>query len=179
MNLLLQQAKDGDKTAEKEIFQKLHVIFSLFATRKIKDKAAAEDIVQDSCKTILENYKTKIFTVGFEAWAWGVLHINIKSYYRRLSIENKRIAPENSLDDFKTVPAKNVDHDLERSILSCLDKIAAENRRFVEVMNLIYQGYKTSEICRIMNISGSNCHVILHRGRKMLRKCLSRKGYEV
>ncbi len=179
MEHLLQRARDGDKTAEKEIFQYLHVRFSLFATRRIRDKVAAEDVVQDSCKTILEKYKAKTFTVGFEEWAWGVLQINIKNYFRRTSVENKRIASERSANDFQDIRAKDVDPDLELSIMNCLEKIAAENGRFVQILGLVYQGYKTSEICQIMGITSSNCHVLLHRGRMMLRRCLSRKGYEV
>ncbi|MCK5126271.1 MAG: RNA polymerase sigma factor [candidate division Zixibacteria bacterium] len=179
MKQLLQQARDGDKTAEKKIFQYLHVRFSLFATHRIRDREAAEDVVQDSCITVLEKYKAETFTVGFDEWAWGVLQINIKSYFRRTSVENKRITSEQSVNDFQNIRAKDVDPDLEASILNCLEKITTENSRFAQVLSLVYQGYKTLEICRIMTISNSNCHVLLHRGRTMLRKCLSLGGYKV
>ncbi len=179
MKQLLQRARDGDKAAEKEIFEYLHVRFSIFATHKIRDKVAAEDVVQDSCMIVLEKYKTETFTVGFDEWAWGVLQVNIKSYFRRTSVENKRIASEQSVKNLQNLRAGDVDPDLEASILKCLEKITIENSRYAKILGLICQGYSTSDICQIMSITISNCHVLLHRGRTMLRKCLSRGGYDV
>lgn len=179
MKHLLQRAREGDKDAEKEILQYLRVRFNLFATRRIRDKEAAEDIVQDSCMTVLEKYKAETFTVGFEEWAWGVLAVNIKSYFRRMSVENRRIASEHSASDLQNIPAKVVDTELEMSILGCLEKIAGVNRRFAQILSLVYQGYRTADICRILKITDSNCYVLLHRGRAMLRQCLNQKGYEI
>jgi RNA polymerase sigma-70 factor (ECF subfamily) len=179
MKLLLQQAREGDKTAENEILRYLHVRFSLFAIRKIRDKEAAKDIVQDSCMTVLEKYKVETFTVGFEEWAWGVLSVNIKNYFRRISVESSRIASEQSADDLKNLSAKDVDPMLEMSILDCLERIVCTNHRFAQVLSLVHQGYRTSEICRMLNISESNCYVLLHRGRAMIKKCLGQAGYDV
>ncbi len=179
MKLLLKRAKEGDKTAEREILQYLHVRFSLFATRRIRDKEAAEDVVQDSCMTVLEKYKAETFTVGFEEWAWGILGVNIKNYFRRISIENKRIDSAHLASDVHDLSTREVDPELEKSILDCLERIVGTNRRFAQVLSLVYQGYRTSEICKILEISESNYYVLLHRGRAMLKKCLGQAGYEV
>jgi len=176
---LLQRARDGNTAAEKEILQYLHVRFSLFATRKIRNREAAEDVVQESCMTVLANYRTETFRVGFEEWAWGVLKINIKNYLRRASVERQRIAGEHLADDLGSLPARTVDADLEMSLLDCLEKVARINPRFARVLALVYQGYKTSEICEMLKVSSGNCHVLLHRGRTMLKECLRRGGYEI
>lgn len=176
---LLQRAREGNAAAEQEILQYLHVRFSLFATRRIRNKEAAEDVVQESCMTVLANYRTETFRVGFEEWAWGVLRINIKNYFRRTTKENQRIAAEHSADDLGSLPARAVDTDLEMSILDCLEKIARINPRFARILALVYQGYTTSEMCELLKVTSNNCHVLLHRGRAMLKSCLSRAGYEI
>lgn len=176
---LLQRAREGNAAAEKEILQYLHVRFSLFATRRIRNREAAEDVVQESCMTVLANYKTESYRVGFEEWAWGVLWINIKNYFRRASVEKRRTAADYSVDSLESPLAGAADADLEMCLLDCLEKIARINPRFARVLALVYQGYRTSEICEMLKVSAGNCHVLLHRGRSMLKECLRRGGYEI
>lgn len=37
--------------------------------------------------------------------------------------------------------------------------------------------FETSEVCRELNITATNCNVILYRARNGLRRCLERKWF--
>ena len=78
---LLDRVKAGDKQAEQELLGNLLERFRVFATHRMRNREAIEEVIQDSCLTVLTKYKNETFTVGFEAWAWGVLRINIKNYF--------------------------------------------------------------------------------------------------
>lgn len=179
IDLLLERAREGDSVAKQEVLQYLSVRFRLIALRRVKDKEAVEDIVQESCLAVLEKYQTQTFSVGFEQWAWGVLSNNIKNYFRRVVVESQRFAGQQSPENQPAQSTSEVDTHLEASILSCLEKICGVNRRFARILSLVYQGYKAEEICRIMKISKANCHVMLHRGRAMLKSCLREAGHDL
>ena len=46
INTLYNRAREGDSDAQKELFEQLYVRFRLFVHHKVKDKSAAEDLVQ-------------------------------------------------------------------------------------------------------------------------------------
>lgn len=110
------------------------------------------------------------FKVGFEPWAWGVLRIKIKNYFHQLSIQAGRETDKSQIEE--TSAATDIDPELERNLIECLKKIAGKTRRFARILNLFYQGYKTNEVCEKLSINRNSCHVTLHRGRSMLKKCL-------
>ncbi len=129
-------------------------------------------MAHEACITALEKCETEVFTVGFEAWAWGVLRIKIRNYFYRLAEEAKRTTGEPINEETLAGTAQEIDPDLERDLVRCLRKIAHINRRFARILNLTYQGYKTKDICEKLKVSRNSCHVTLHRGRALLKKCL-------
>jgi RNA polymerase sigma-70 factor (ECF subfamily) len=52
----------------------------------------------------------------------------------------------------------------------CLDHLPPATGRVFMMREFL--GFDSDEICRQMNISTSNCHVILHRARLKLRTCM-------
>jgi len=174
MDHLLIRAKNGDKSAEDEIFQFLLVRFSLFAAQKIRDKQTAQDIAQEACIAVLEKYKSETFTHSFEVWAWGVLHTMIKNHFFRRSNEQKLISKRSTNDESGRFTAASPDPDLERQLNNCLKKILSINQRYARVLNLVYQGYNTEEICQRLKIDRNNLYVTLYRARLMLKNCLEK-----
>jgi RNA polymerase sigma factor (sigma-70 family) len=174
METLLWRARQGDKNAENEIFQTLLVRFRLFAGQKIGDREAVEDIAQKACLTVLQKYKTQEFSVGFEVWAYGVLRMIIKGYYHQIITERDRCAPEISIESVKSPESENIDPHIELQLLKCLEKVIRVNPRYARILNLAYQGYKSDEICRKMEITHNNFYVTLNRARSLLWTCLNR-----
>ncbi|MDE2160142.1 MAG: sigma-70 family RNA polymerase sigma factor, partial [Burkholderiales bacterium] len=55
---------------------------------------------------------------------------------------------------------------------ACLDHLPEQMGRVFMMREFL--GLETSEICAQAGVSGSNCHVLLHRARLKLRDCLQR-----
>ena len=53
INELYNLARDGDKSAESELFRELTERFWVFAHRKVWDKEKAEEIVQNALATVI------------------------------------------------------------------------------------------------------------------------------
>lgn len=168
---LFDLAKSGDKQAEQELLAYLLERFRVFATHKMRNREAIEEVVQDSCLTVLRKYKYETFTVGFEPWAWGVLRTNIKNYFYRQSIERQRIVNEASIGE-PFSGNTDINGELERRLLVCLKHVVKKNSQYGRVLNLAYQGYTTHEICDKLGQTRNNVYVVLHRARTMLKACL-------
>ncbi len=172
MKQLLVRAHQGDKASEDKLFELVLARFNLYARRWIGERDAAADIAQETCITILAKYKTEDFEKGFEAWAYGVLRMNIRHYFHKLSAA-KRAESEKEETIRRTLQSnQSVDPDIELALVKCLKKILGVNRRYARTVNLVYQGYRSDEICKRMDISRNNFYVILNRARSVLKKCL-------
>jgi RNA polymerase sigma factor (sigma-70 family) len=174
MHDLVVRAQQGDQRAEQEIFQSLHARFKLLATQMIDDDETAADLAQETCLTILEKYKTERFSVGFEAWAFGILKMKVRNYWRLRQVRRNVTAEQLACGANGAACYPSYDPGLERQLLVCLKKILAVNPRYARVLNFIYQGYDSPEICRRLQLARSNLYSILCRGRAMLKVCLSR-----
>ncbi|MEZ5359725.1 MAG: RNA polymerase sigma factor [Candidatus Zixiibacteriota bacterium] len=169
---LLQSAKKGDPIAEQELFRHLSVRFSLFLRHRIKDEEIRKDLAQEACLTVLSKYKSEQFTVGFEAWAHGVLRIVVLRHFEKLGKDKEKSIPLEDTPQIAETDSHRIE--TERRLIACLKKIRQQNLRYARVLNLIYQGYSTDEICRKLNCSRNNLYVIVNRGRSLLQECLER-----
>ena len=173
---MLCRAKKGDDKAENEIFRILSVRFRYFARQRVSDKEAADDIAQKACLIILEKYKNENFTVGFDAWAYGVLKMGIRNYYHGIMNEQKRNQAVQSDPSRVSPPAEKIDPEVETELLKCLEKVMSINSRYARVLNLAYQGYSSEEICLKLGVTKNNYYVILNRARSLLWKCLKEEA---
>jgi RNA polymerase sigma factor (sigma-70 family) len=169
---LLKRAGKGDQTAEQEIFRFLLLRFGLFARHWVEDARAAEDIVQEACVTVLEKYKAETYSVGFEAWAYGVLRMTIRRHYQQAAAEKSRFVRTTAHERIQQVKPESDLVALQKRLRHCLSKIVKTNRRYARVLNLTYQGYKSDEICPKLGISRNSFYVTLYRARSLLRDCL-------
>jgi RNA polymerase sigma factor (sigma-70 family) len=174
---LVEKAIAGDERAEKELFENLTVRFRYLAKRYMKTEDV-EDVTQEACLTILQKYKKQEYAKSFEAWAYGVLKMKIGNYLQNLGTRKKNIADANSevIERLASGEPKEDNLDLSERLVTCLKKINEKHPRYVRVLNLVHQGYKTEEICEMLDIKPNYFYVILNRGRKMLRECLKESG---
>ena len=173
MEHLLEKAKSGDKNAEKEIFSHLFVRFKYLAKRRIGEENC-EDLAQEACVTIAEKYKTEEYTVGFAAWAYGVLKMKIGNY---LQAKKRLSGKQKSFDNgYVLNRASDPDPDLKQALVKCIKKIAREYQQYARAINLTYLGYDTKDICGKLKIKPGHYYVVLNRGRAMLKECLRTEG---
>jgi RNA polymerase sigma factor (sigma-70 family) len=173
MNQIYEKAKNGDRSAEQALFSELFVRFRHFAARKVGEENV-EEVVQRACVTVLEKYKTETFTVGFSAWAYGVLKMTIRRFYQN---ESRRQDKEMQLPDDYKLPSGDVPHPmLQQYLLECIKWLAKSFQKYARILNLRYQGYSTSEICSKLGLNQDQYYVYVGRGRSKLRDCLLKKG---
>jgi len=169
---LLTLARSGDKAAERKIFERLLVRFTLIAKRRI-DGDDAQDIAQDACLTILEKYRTEAPADRFEAWAHGVLYNKIGNFYQHRNVRRTWHAGVRAYAP-AIVSEPGLEHELRRKLLACIRKLVHGNRRYARALNLVFQGFRTDEICQKLAIQPGHLYVILNRGRRMLIDCLDK-----
>jgi RNA polymerase sigma-70 factor (ECF subfamily) len=171
MRDLLTKALEGDKKAEKRIFELLRVRFSILAKLHIGSEYA-EDVAQEACMTVAQKYKSLSHYEEFEAWAYGVLKNKIGNFLKRAKKRQKYISDLSVSEEWGIIPTPDKDPLLERSILDCLKVIAGHNIRYARILNMVHLGYSVDDMCRRLRISRNHLYVLLHRGRHMLKECL-------
>jgi len=169
-----------------------------FAHLQLRDQALAEDAVQDALLAALDNAKGFAGRAALKTWVFAILKNKIVDLIRRQSRTiniSALSAEEESLDQafekqFKAnahwAPAArpsdwgNPEETLRQQQFwavfdACLRHLP-ENTARVFMMREFLE-FETPEVCRELNITTSNCNVILHRARNGLRRCLEKSWF--
>ncbi len=168
---LIDKARNGDRSAEKDLFSYLFVRF-LFIVKQRLGERDAEDIAQDACVTVLEKFREQDGPENFEAWAYQILRNKIGNAIKKRDIERKRMTNFDEKLTGTEIQAEGSITEFRNRLLKCLRKLIKGNKRYARAVNLVYQGFTTDEICNRMNINSNNLYVILNRGRAVLLNCL-------
>jgi RNA polymerase sigma factor (sigma-70 family) len=176
MNRLLSRAKAGDRGAEEQLFQTLRARLSTITKRRVWEKEAAEDVVQQTCLTVLEKYKTEEFPAGFEAWVNGVLRMKIGNYLQSKKVSQERFEHGPTVEGISRFANVQPNPELEIRLADCMRKIVRVFPRYARVLSLSYQGYGAAEVCDRLRVTRSNLYSILSRSRSILNKCLEIGG---
>ena len=169
-----------------------------YALSKLRDAGAAEDVVQE---TLLAAVRAQNRFRGDSAvltWLTGILKHKIVDWLRREARNPARTAPRHPAnDDFnESVDAlfdsegswvnppsdcANPEQALENGrfwqvLQACLAEVPAQSSRAFYLREI--EGLETAEICAAMGISESNCWVLLHRARVILRHKLEEKWFQ-
>ncbi len=175
MDQLLALARKGDKKAEGSIFDFLLVRFTLLAKRRLGEEEA-RDVAQDACLTVLQKLQTEAPAEKFEAWAYGVLRRKIGNCYQKRGVRGKVMGDIARIEDLAETLDEAASPFIRARLLDCLKILVREFPRYARVLNLVYQGYDTREICRRLKIKQGHLYVLLNRGRDMLGDCIERGG---
>ena len=165
-----------------------------YAISRVQDPALAEDLVQE---TFLAALKAR---EGFEGrssertWLTGILKHKIIDSYRKKSTREtpndaeafQRLVDElfDKVGDWQMGPAKwevRPDELMERKAFwevlnQCLSKLSTRLARIFTMREM--DGLSTEEICKVLNVSATNCWVMLYRARMHLRRCLEIRWFD-
>ncbi|MEN8210278.1 MAG: sigma-70 family RNA polymerase sigma factor [Thermodesulfobacteriota bacterium] len=159
-----------------------------FALYRIQDDTTAQDLVQETLVGALKSKKNFKGQSSEKTWLTSILKYKIidviRKKYREPVLEE--IDFESTfLDDhfdargkWKTGPAKwesNPENLLEqKSFLDIVKKCIQElpKRQAMALTLREFEGETTQAICKVLNITTTNCWVILHRARSLMRYCI-------
>ena len=157
-----------------------------FGMRMCRDRADAEDTVQETFLNVFRYLKNFRYETKFKNWLYRVAASTCIKKRRKSKFAPKR---ELSLDEFLPREGAEVPDQVPNWALMPLDKLL--NDELLEKINeAIYtlpekyrlvillrdiEGFSTAETAQILNLSDANVKVRLHRARLFLRDKL--KGY--
>lgn len=165
-----------------------------FAQLQLRDAAMAEDAVQEALTAAITSEQQFSGRSALKTWVFGILRNKIVDLIRQRSRTTNLSAlfdaEGEALDDaydalfresahWHPATRPSVWRDPEDSLQDqqfwtvfevCLNHLP-ENTARVFMMREFLE-FETSEVCQELNLSTSNCHVILHRARNGLRRCL-------
>lgn len=169
-----------------------------FARLQLRDESLAEDMVQEALAAALTGAKEFAGRSALKTWVFAILRNKIVDQIRAQSRTTNISAfsqEEESMDEtFEMLFQKNAHWspgnrpanwgDPEESFRqknfweifdACL-KHLPENTARVFMMREFLE-FETTEVCKELSITTSNCNVILHRARNGLRTCLEKSWF--
>lgn len=169
-----------------------------FASLQLRDDAAAEDVVQEALTAALDGQKNFAGRAALKTWVFAILRNKIVDAIRQRSRTvnvSSLSAEEEEMDETFDSLFKSNAHwnpgsrpaawgDPEAALgqeqfwavfEACLKHLPANTARVFMMREFLE--FDTDEVCAELKISISNCHVILHRARNGLRRCLEQNWF--
>jgi RNA polymerase sigma-70 factor, ECF subfamily len=167
-----------------------------FAAAQVRQKDVAEDLVQETLVAAVSAVERFSGQSSVRTWLTGILLHKISDYRRAAGREMSLDArwEESGADDYvEALFAENGGYvqppadwgDPERALgeqefFAVLDGCVEDLPEAAAQVFLLRElmGLSVAEICKELNISATNCSVMLHRARMRLRGCLERRWFE-
>jgi RNA polymerase sigma-70 factor (ECF subfamily) len=162
-----------------------------FATSRLKDPTAAQDVVQDTFLAAIkgiDSYDSD--KVDFKFWLRGICRNKIVDHIRKqlklVSYEeftehneapNKMMEligiPTRKVDAFEFSPQKQFEKkEFWRVFNDCSSRLKSPMKEIYLLKEI--ESLSSEEICKEFGISPNNLWVIVHRARGLLKKCLNK-----
>lgn len=187
-----------DELTEDQDLSKLRHDLLRFARLQLRDDASAEDVVQEAMLGALTGVAQFSGRSAMKTWVFGILRNKIVDVIRQRSRSvnlsalcaeeddmdhhfatlfqaNAHWHPENRPSDWGNPESAFRQQQFWAIFEACLDHLPANTARVFMMREFLE--FDTTEICDTLQISTSNCHVILHRARNGLRQCLSKSWF--
>lgn len=170
---LITLCKEGNQTAQMEIYNRYYKAMYNTAFRILKDNAEAEDAMQEAFLNAFLKLDSFSGQVTFGAWLKKIV-VN-KSIYLYKKQQRKEEIPIDTLlhkvEDNDGIASDQEFTSLQaQKVLQTL-KTLKDNYRVSLTLHLI-EGYDYEEICSILNISYANCRTTISRAKESLRRKL-------
>lgn len=160
-----------------------------YATLQLRDAGAAEDAVQDTLIAALEGIDRFSGASSLKTWLTGILKHKIIDHLRRQSREQPLVEDDERSESEAVDALFKRDGHWDKAPGNWADPDQSlENKRFIEALEKCTQNLPaktarvfmmrdvmdvdTDDICKELNITSTNCWVMLHRARLSLRECL-------
>ncbi len=174
---LIEGCIDGNRYAQKMLFEKYRSLMFAICMRYAKNKDEAEDVMIDGFMKIYSSIKDFKMKGSFEGWLKRIMvnaainnyHTNLKHYYNAQIDDENFHEIGNDTDDFKT--------NYSAEYLIRLIQGLPEGYRMVFNLYEI-EGYSHKEIAEIMKISISTAKTQLFYAKKTLQKKLANINQE-
>ncbi len=187
---------DNIPAAEPAAIEQERAYLLRYALLQLRNPAQAEDVVQETLLAALEGRERFSGRSSLRTWLTGILKHKIIDRLRRSGREQPLVSAGDDRSEAEVVdalfaedghwrefpsqwgsPAKAFEDNRFWSAFElCLQRLPARTAKVFtmrEVMEMT-----TDEICQELDITTTNCWVMLHRARLMLRECLEMTWFD-
>jgi RNA polymerase sigma-70 factor, ECF subfamily len=165
-----------------------------FALTRLVDRNAAEDVVQETFVSALHSMKNFRGHSSEKTWLTSILKHKILDHFRKKSREEKHHFEtvgdnirqlfdgkghwKEGPEKWKTSPKKLFEQkEFLKTLYACLEELSRRVAKAFVLREI--DGLSTEEICKVLDISATNCWVMLYRARTLLRQCLELNWFEI
>jgi RNA polymerase sigma-70 factor (TIGR02943 family) len=165
-----------------------------YALTRIQDISVAQDLVQDTFMAGLKSKDTFKGRSSEKTWFTSIIRHKIIDFirkkYRQPTLETDHAGDIDTNEyfhsngtwkdppkDWLSNPAKILEQKSFLEILQkCVKDLPQKLGHALTMREL--EGVTTKEICKVLDISSTNCWTILHRARMLVRKCIETNWFE-
>ena len=165
-----------------------------YAFPRVQDPTVAEDMVQETFMAALKSHERFEGQSSERTWLTSILKHKVVDHIRKVSrerpmedLEDAASSLEEHFDEkgkWRVGPAKWTTNpgllleqkDFWKVLTGCLSGLSGKLARVFRLREM--DGLSTDEICKVLDITATNCWVMLHRARMGMRECLEVKWFE-
>jgi RNA polymerase sigma-70 factor (ECF subfamily) len=170
-----------------------------FAVLRVRDRAAAQDLVQETFLAAIKGKESFAGRSNERAWLFGILRNKLTDYYRLQGREiplanleaplpeeqNAFVAAGLGRDGWQKWVAPKawdtpeeilVTKEFQEVLKVCLSRLPGKIAQVFLLREI--DGVSSEEICKDLGVSPNNVWVMLHRARMGLRRCLEVHWFE-
>lgn len=172
----------------KNWIEKYSEIFFNYTYKRVADKAAVKDIIQETFIAAWKNNETFKKKANERTWLFAILKNKLVDHYRTQARIAKLVSHTDYFFD-------NVDHWTQKAAPKYWEPQdeSLNNKEFYSVLNnckfklssmqqlaftmKYLDEYETDYICKVLKITASNYWVLIHRSKLQLRQCLEKNWF--
>jgi RNA polymerase sigma-70 factor (ECF subfamily) len=137
----------------------------------VPNRADAEELFQQTCLTLWENWDRYDAALDFVPWACGIAHNHVRNFLRKA--QNRQVTLEADVIELlaeRRLTAQAADDDKLAALRLCLERLNADNRALVEAY---YGGRTVDELATRRSATPNAVYKLLHRLRQSLHDCVT------
>ena len=152
-----------------------------YAKRRLRDAALAEDAVQDTLIAAFQNRHRYAAESSLGTWLTGILRHKIVDCIRGAARNQwQEFCEDGVIEQADLARPDDPGAALQRRgfferLECCVGELPGKAGRVFILREVM--GMNTTEVCRELAISSTNCSVLLHRAKLRLRSRLAAEGY--
>ena len=167
--MLMNKALGGDKAAYSKLLLALQPVLLRFISKKIANREAAEDILQEILLSIHRARHTYDGTRPLMPWVFAIAKFRLADALRKVYGKH----PEINIDDVPEITDSNVTNSpgFYESIQKEVMQLSGKQPKIIALMH--EHGFTAKEVAEKLGMKESAVKVAAHRAYKILRKKLS------
>lgn len=137
----------------------------------VPNRADADELFQQTCLTLWENWERYDVSLDFVPWACGFAHNHVRNFHRKR--QHAQVQLESDVIEMLAVQSGELlKHEDEKlaALRACLSELTEKNRGVIEGY---YGGMTVREIAEQRGSSANAIYKLLDRVREALRDCIA------